>query len=94
MPVEYNRVFRAEAAQQRIGTTQFVMWTGDLDFVKLTQDDYITLPDNSRYEIVTSVVEDTAFIVTANEVENWPVYIPRFAGNEFSFTQLLTYVVT
>ena len=76
MPTEYSRIFRAEATQQRIGASQFIMWTGDLDFTSLTQDDYITIGDD-RYEVISSVIEDTAFIVTANQVKRSPVYITR-----------------
>lgn len=94
MPVEYKRVFSANAAQTRIGTTQFIIWTKDADFVKLSQDDFITFPDLSRYEIVTSKIEDTAFVITANEVENWPLYVPKFASNELGLVQTLTFVVT
>lgn len=69
-PTQYTRLYRAEATQTRIGDTTFIMWFQDVknDFTKLEQEDYITY-DGDRYEVVSSEVEDNAFVVTARKFE-------------------------
>lgn len=67
-PTQYHRLIRAEAVQQRIGDTTFIFWIKDVeaDFTTIRQEDWITF-DGRRYEVVSSVIEDTAFVVTAKE---------------------------
>ena len=67
-PTQYSRLFRAEATQQRVGDTTFVMWLPDVEtaFTSLRQEDYITY-ESKRYEVISSAIEDTAFVVTARE---------------------------
>lgn len=69
-PTNYTRLFRAEATQQRVGETMFIFWLPDVErsFTKLRQEDFITY-DGARYNVVSSTIEDTAFLVTANVSE-------------------------
>lgn len=69
-PTQYSRIFRAEATQTRVGDTTFVMWLPDVSsvFTTLTQEDYVTYAGD-RYEVVTSGVEDNAFVITARKFE-------------------------
>jgi hypothetical protein len=65
---QYSRLLRAEATQQRVGQVTFVMWLKDVEsvFTELQAEDYITF-GGKRYDVVTSTVEDTSFVVTATE---------------------------
>lgn len=67
-PTRYARLFRAQMAQQRIGDTTFVIWLPDVEaiFTSLRQEDYITF-GGKRFEVVSSSIEDNAFVVTARE---------------------------
>ena len=67
---QYHRLFRAEQTQTRVGDTTFIMWLPDVEtaFTTLRQEDYITF-GGDRYEVVTSVIEDEAFVVTARKFE-------------------------
>ena len=70
-PTSYSRLYRAEATQQDVGDTTFTMWTGDeavKDLTRLEQEDYITWADGRRYEVVSTVIEDTSLVVTAKEM--------------------------
>jgi hypothetical protein len=69
-PTQYSRLYRAQQTQTRIGDTTFIMWLPDVEavFTTLTQEDFITY-DGGRYEVVTSGIEDTAFVVTARKFE-------------------------
>ena len=68
-PTQYSRLLRAEAVQQRIGLTSFTMWFPDVSaaFTELSTEDWITF-GGKKYEVMTSTLEDTSFIVTANEI--------------------------
>lgn len=70
-PTQYHRIYRAQAAQQDIGETSFIFWLPDIAayFTRLRQEDYITM-GGVRYNVVTSVVEETALFVTARETAN------------------------
>lgn len=67
-PTAYHRLFRAEATQQRVGDTTFIFWLPDVQasFTKLRQEDYIT-QDGVRYNVVSSTIEDNAFLVMVSE---------------------------
>jgi hypothetical protein len=69
-PTQYMRLYRAEQTQTRVGDTTFIMWLPDVEstFTSLTQEDYITYA-GERYEVVSSSVEDQAFVVTARKFE-------------------------
>ena len=67
-PTKYTKLLRAEATGQRIGTTTVIMWTGDLDFTELTDQDEIVITSNGKkLQVIGSSVEDTTFIVTVQE---------------------------
>lgn len=67
-PTQYMRLYRAEATQQKVGDTTFIMYLPDVedDFTALRQEDYITY-NSTRYEVVSTGIEDNAFVVTARE---------------------------
>lgn len=65
-PTQFSRLIRAQASQQEIGTTTFTMYSKDLSFSSLDQEAYITF-GGRRYEVVSSELVDTAFIVTVRE---------------------------
>lgn len=67
-PTQYHRIYRAQATQQDVGETTFIFWLKDVQsyFTRLRQEDYITF-GGKRYNVVTSVVEETALVVTARE---------------------------
>ena len=67
-PTNYIRLYRAEATQQRVGDVTFIIWLPDVEatFTELRQEDYITF-NSKRYEVVSSSVEDNAFVITAKE---------------------------
>ena len=67
-PTAYHRLYRSEMTQQRVGDTTFIMWLPDVkeEFTSLRQEDIITW-DGTRYEVVSSGIEDNAFVVTARE---------------------------
>lgn len=65
-PTSYTRIYRAQATQQDIGDTTFIIWVRDVPMRKLRQEDFITFED-TRFEIVSSVVEETSFVITARE---------------------------
>jgi hypothetical protein len=63
----YKRIIKAQACQQDVGMTTFIFWTRDIPAItKLTVEDYI-IRDGVKYNVVNSVVEDTALVVTAEE---------------------------
>lgn len=64
---QYSRIIRAQACQQDVGMTTFIFWTRDVPLItKLTVEDYI-IRDGVKYNIVSSVVEDTSLVITATE---------------------------
>jgi len=67
---QYTRLYRAEQTQTRVGDTTFIMWLPDVRaiFTSLSQEDFITY-ESERYEVVTSGIEDQAFVVTARKFE-------------------------
>lgn len=67
-PTQYHRLYRAQATQQDVGETTFIFWLKDVEayFSRLRQEDFITF-EGTRYNVVTSVVEETALVVTARE---------------------------
>lgn len=65
-PTAYSRLLRADATQQRIGETTFIIWLKDVTFTRVSQSDYITY-EGIRYEVLTSTIEDTGLVITANE---------------------------
>lgn len=67
-PTQYMRLYRAEQTQTRVGDTTFVMYLPDVEstFTELRQEDYITYAGD-RYEVISSGVEDNAFVVTARK---------------------------
>lgn len=68
-PTSYTRIFRAQATQQDVGNTTFIMWSNDVpDITRLKQEAYIVFDDGIRYEVISSVIEETSFVVTANEI--------------------------
>jgi len=67
-PTSYARLIRAQAAQQDIGETTFIFWIGDISSIpRLTTEDYL-IADNAKFQVVSTSVEDTSYIVTAKEV--------------------------
>lgn len=69
-PTSNTRLYRANAADQDIGETTFIMMVREvkrqLPELRLTQEAFIEW-QGSRYEVVSDVVEDeAAYIVTAN----------------------------
>lgn len=69
-PTTWSRLYRAEQTQTRIGDTTFVMWVKDVElvFTELTQEDWITY-SGAKYEVISSAIEDEAFIVTARKFD-------------------------
>lgn len=69
-PTQYIRLFRAEQTQTRVGDTTFIMWLPDVEdsFTALSQEDSITY-QGERFDVVSSSIEDNAFIVTARKFE-------------------------
>jgi hypothetical protein len=67
-PVQYTRLIRAQATQQDIGQTQITVWTKDVSFTKVSQEDHIT-HNGIRYEVVGYTIEGTSFVITANEIQ-------------------------
>ena len=69
-PTQYHRLFRAEATQTRVGDTTFIIWLPDVEdtFTTLSQEDYVTY-GGERYDVVSSGVEDNAFVITARKFE-------------------------
>lgn len=67
-PTKYTRIYRAEATQQDIGDTTFIMWSKDKDLRGVTfplkQESYIDY-DGERYEVVSSWTERTSRLITA-----------------------------
>ena len=64
---QYNRIIKATACQQDVGMTTFIFWTRDVPSItKLTVEDYI-IQDGVKHNVVSSVVEDTALVITATE---------------------------
>lgn len=64
---QYKRIVKAQACQQDIGMTTFIFWTRDIPTItKLKVEDYI-IQDGVKHNVVDSVVEDTALVVTATE---------------------------
>lgn len=68
-PTTNARMYRAKATDQDIGDTTFIMTVRDvkrqLPELRLTQEAFIEW-QGSRYEVVSDVVEDTSYVVTAN----------------------------
>lgn len=63
----YHRIVKAQACQQDVGMTTFIFWTRDVPAItKLTVEDYI-IRDGVKYNVVSSVIEDTALVVMATE---------------------------
>ena len=63
----YQRLIKAQAAQQDIGSTTFIFWTRDIPGItRLDVEDYI-IANGVKHQVVTSVVEGTSFVVTTNE---------------------------
>lgn len=67
-PTSYMRLYRADQTQTRVGDTTFIMYLPDVEavFTELRQEDYITY-SGDRYEVVSSEIEDNAFVVTARK---------------------------
>lgn len=67
-PTQYMRLYRAEQTQTRVGDTTFIMYLPDVEsvFTSLSQEDFITYA-SQRYEVVSSAIEDNAFVVTARK---------------------------
>jgi hypothetical protein len=67
-PIQYSRLFRAQATQQRVGDTEFIIWFPDIEavFTELQAEDQI-VHGGRTYEVVSSAVEDTALVVMARE---------------------------
>ena len=69
-PTKYVRLYRAQAVKQDIGETTFVLWKKDRDLRNLTfpfpadQECFIDF-DGERYEVVSSWVERTSWLITA-----------------------------
>jgi hypothetical protein len=63
----YNRLIKAKMAQLDIGQTMFIFWVRDLPFTTLNTEDYI-IRDGEKFQVVTSSVEGTSFVVTAKQV--------------------------
>lgn len=64
---QYSRIIKAQACQQNVGMTTFIFWTRDIPSItRLDVEDYI-IRDGVKYNVVSSVVEDTALVVTATE---------------------------
>ena len=68
-PIQYSRLLRATATQQRIGDTTFVFWFRDIEavFTELDTEDFIVYED-VRFDVVTSEKFDTGLVVTATEL--------------------------
>lgn len=66
-PTSYGRIIAAREANRDVGDTTFIFWTNDIPFRVLQQEDYIVL-DGVKYQVVSTVVEATSFLVTAREV--------------------------
>jgi hypothetical protein len=67
-PVQYSRLIRAQAVQQDIGETQITIWTKDVCFSSVSQEDYI-VHDCKRFEIVSYVIEGTSFVIFVRETK-------------------------
>lgn len=67
-PTQYSRLIRAQAADQRVGDTEFVMWLPDVkkDFTVLKTEDKI-LYEGGTFEVVRSATEDNALVVMCRE---------------------------
>lgn len=67
-PTQFMRLYRAEQTQTRVGDTTFVIWLPDVEatFTALTQEDRVTY-QGDKYEVVSSSIEDNAFIITARK---------------------------
>lgn len=66
-PTTYMRLIRAKATAQDVGETTFIFWTKDLDFDRLTAEDY-AIVGGKRYNFVESTVEETGLVATAREI--------------------------
>jgi len=67
-PTKYSRIVRAQAAQQDIGQTTFILWSKDVTFAKVDNEDFVTF-GGINYHVKSSTIENgTAFIITADEV--------------------------
>ena len=84
-PVSYRRIWRAKQTAEDVGDTQFTIWTKDVSFTFLSQEDYI-VADGKKYVVVTSELEDTTIVVTARWVRgSIPVQIAELlANNDFN----------
>lgn len=64
---QYSRIIKAQACQQNVGMTTFIFWTRDIPtIVRLDVEDYIIM-GGVKHNVVSSVVEENAFVVTATE---------------------------
>lgn len=91
----YGRVIKARAAQQDVGSTTFIFWTRDVPFTRLKVEDYIIM-DGVKHQVVSSVVEDTSLVITANEIVG---VVPKqemtlSVSNSLSVDQTVPTVVT
>lgn len=66
----YSRIMRANTVESNIGDTTFIMWLRDVkaNFTRLDGEDFITFA-GLRYDVVTSVIEDTGLVITATQAK-------------------------
>lgn len=88
-PTAYSRIIAAKEANRDVGRTTFIFWTNDIPFRVLNQEDYVVWNDGTKYQVVSTVVEATGLLVTAEEVVGAvPVVIAQLeAANAFGFGQ-------
>lgn len=69
-PTAWSRLYRAEQTQTRVGDTTFIIYLPDVEatFSELTQEDQIVY-SGTTFEVVSSMVEDTALVITARKFE-------------------------
>lgn len=65
----YGRILKARAAAQDIGSTCFIFWRPDVRDLpaRFPVEAYI-VQDGIKYQVVSTVIEDTSYVITAHEV--------------------------
>lgn len=67
-PTQYSSIMRAQATQQEVGLTTFLFYQPDISPIrKLTTEDYL-IHGGEKYQVVTSRLEDTSLVITANKL--------------------------
>jgi hypothetical protein len=68
-PTPYSRVISAKEVQQDVGATTVIFWAKDIPAItRLRQEDRIIV-SAAEYNVVSSVLEETALVVTVNRVK-------------------------